>query len=67
MSVYRVTFIANQIETIKLSELQTAPDGEEDFFYLNNGALVFALVKADSEEDARKIALRMIERIIKGK
>ncbi len=62
MSVYRVTFISNRIGSIKLSERSEIPGSEEDFYYANDGVLVFALIKAESEEDARTRVLEIIKK-----
>jgi len=63
MKVFRVTFAANQVASIKAAEPKFVLSENEDYFYESGGLLIYALVKATTEEEARVKSLAIIEKV----
>jgi hypothetical protein len=64
MSIYRVTFALNKIAAIKeLDDENNYSFEEKTYHYEYNGFLIFALVRADNEEEARAEATAILEKL----
>lgn len=66
MKVFRVTFAANQVASIKPAEPTFILTDNEDYYYESGGTLIYALVKAATEEEAMEKSLAIIEKVKRG-
>jgi hypothetical protein len=61
-NTFKVSFVHNEIHSIKLIELENSFP-EDIYCYKNNGHLVYAIIKANNEAEARRKALRLIKNL----
>ena len=63
MSAYKVCFISNNIASIKTVIGKYHFEGDFYYYTNNKGSLVFAIIKAESESDARVKAHGIIDEV----
>ena len=65
MNTYKITFANNQIETINKVDGIYFFEGDSSYYMNEQGFLVYALVRAETEAQARSKANKIIESVTK--
>ena len=64
---YRITFSDNSIDSLQPMAGQYNLEDSDYFYSQREGSLVFAIVRADSEEHARKLGLEILKKLAPAK
>ena len=65
MNTYKITFVSNNIESVNKVEGIYFFEGDSSYYINEQGFLVYALIKAETEAEAVKKANEIIKNVIK--
>lgn len=67
MIVYRITFAMNTIASVKPVDATFVLKEDGDYYYENDGMLIYAIIRAHTDQEAHLKATELIEKVTKGK